>query len=117
MRLKVSRRRFAGRASSNSRRLLSITATFLDNATGWPKRAGELKWVFDPDPAKVEAFRQKFPQVERGSQLLIRFSRIRKFSSSPPQRFLRKEGRWAVRLCGPVNTILPIKLRSLSWPN
>ena len=31
---------------------------------GLAEAGGELKWVFDPDPAKVEAFRQKFPQVE-----------------------------------------------------
>ncbi|HLS24597.1 MAG TPA: Gfo/Idh/MocA family oxidoreductase, partial [Beutenbergiaceae bacterium] len=24
----------------------------------------ELKWVYDPDPAKVEAFRERFPQVQ-----------------------------------------------------
>src|SRR4051794_32723585 len=24
---------------------------------------GTLKWVYDPDPAKVDAFRQKFPEV------------------------------------------------------
>src|SRR6201997_3481187 len=30
---------------------------------GLGEAGGELKWVFDPDPAKVEAFRKKFPQA------------------------------------------------------
>ena len=25
---------------------------------------GTLKWVYDPDPAKVDAFRRKFPEVQ-----------------------------------------------------
>ena len=30
---------------------------------GLVEAGGELKWVFDPDPLKVDAFRKKFPQV------------------------------------------------------
>jgi predicted dehydrogenase len=30
---------------------------------GLVEAGGELKWVFDPDPLKVEAFQKKFPQV------------------------------------------------------
>ena len=30
---------------------------------GLVEAGGELRWVFDPDPQKVEAFRQKFPQA------------------------------------------------------
>ena len=30
---------------------------------GLVEAGGELKWVFDPDPLKVEAFQKKFTQV------------------------------------------------------
>src|SRR5580704_13883230 len=30
---------------------------------GLVEAGGDLKWVFDPDPLKVEAFQKKFPQV------------------------------------------------------
>jgi predicted dehydrogenase len=31
---------------------------------GLIEAGGELRWVFDPDPLKVEAFREKFPKVQ-----------------------------------------------------
>jgi len=36
---------------------------------GLVEAGGELKWVFDPDPAKVEAFRKKFPQADPARSL------------------------------------------------
>src|SRR6476659_6775398 len=30
---------------------------------GLIEAGGELRWVFDPDPLKIEAFRKAFPQV------------------------------------------------------
>jgi predicted dehydrogenase len=36
---------------------------------GLIEAGGELRWVFDPDPGKVEAFRKKFPQVQVGRSL------------------------------------------------
>ncbi|CAH1211353.1 MULTISPECIES: Gfo/Idh/MocA family protein [Paenibacillus] len=34
---------------------------------GLVEAGATLKWVYDPDPAKVEAFRQKFPQAQAAS--------------------------------------------------
>jgi predicted dehydrogenase len=36
---------------------------------GLIEAGGELRWVFDPDPRKVEAFRKTFPQAEIGKSL------------------------------------------------
>ncbi len=47
----------------------SFAATGLDHGhiygqcNGLVEAGAELKWVFDPDPAKVETFRQRFPQA------------------------------------------------------
>lgn len=47
-----------------------LAAAYLDHGhiygqcNGLAEAGAELKWVYDPDPAKVSAFRQKFPNVK-----------------------------------------------------
>jgi predicted dehydrogenase len=36
---------------------------------GLVEAGAELRWVFDPDPAKVESFRKTFPQVQAAQSL------------------------------------------------
>jgi predicted dehydrogenase len=36
---------------------------------GLIEAGGELRWVFDPDPLKVEAFRDIFPQAKAAKSL------------------------------------------------
>ena len=51
-------------ASLFSRRRIWTTATSTGSVTASPEAGAELRYVYDPDPEKVKAFVEKFPQAK-----------------------------------------------------
>ena len=37
-------------------------------STGLLEAGGELRWVYDPDPAKVKAFQERYPQAKEAAR-------------------------------------------------